>query len=199
MAPMGPADRGDARCVARSGKPIVNSRTDSSSLDRRIAGAMMPRDQQQHPLAGHDCLLEPAVDRTPGAIEIHAVEIEGALRLHGARAKPPVPASIERGARRWPTCRRCPRNRFWRRDSALLRRVFLFYFNSLRLIFLTRQRPNRCRDPGPELRLVRAELAHSSRCPWEVGSAPRPTPTFRPRSRPPQAPRPRTCRTGWVP
>jgi hypothetical protein len=39
----------------------------------------------------------------------------------------------------------------------------------LRQRLLARERPDGCRDPGPELGLLRAELAHWRRSLWERG------------------------------
>ena len=55
---------------------------DAAALNRRIVGALMAGDQQDYPLAPGDRLLQSTVDRSPGAIEVHAVEVEHPIRLY---------------------------------------------------------------------------------------------------------------------
>lgn len=84
--------------MARRRKPVVNRGADAPALDGWIAGPMMAGDQQQDAIAGADRPLERAIDRLPGGVEGHAVEVEHAVRLDRAAAKPLVPAAVEGGA-----------------------------------------------------------------------------------------------------
>jgi hypothetical protein len=92
MPPVSAANRRDLGGMARGVKPVVDRRSDSSSLDGWVAGAVMSGDQQQHAISAVDRRFERAVDRTPGLVEAHAVQVEDAVGLDGARAEPPVPA-----------------------------------------------------------------------------------------------------------
>jgi hypothetical protein len=56
----------------------------------------MPGHQKHDALPGGDRPFETAVDRLPRLVEIMAVQVEHPVRLDRARAKPPVPAGIER-------------------------------------------------------------------------------------------------------
>jgi hypothetical protein len=86
MAPVRGSDSCDIACVARRCEPVVNRGPDAPTLDRRLAGTMVPRDQQNHPIAASDRLLKAAVDRGPGGVETHSVEIEHSVGLDGAAA-----------------------------------------------------------------------------------------------------------------
>ena len=92
MTPMSPANRGDRAGMARSREPVVDGGPDFAALDRRIARAVVPGDQQNHAVASRNRLLEAAIDRLPGSVERHPVEIERAVRIYIARTQPPVPA-----------------------------------------------------------------------------------------------------------
>lgn len=81
MTPVRSADRRNARCMSRYGKPIVNRRTDSTTVQGRIAGTMVSGDQEHQALAGGDRLLKATVDGTPCRIEIHSVHVQNAVRL----------------------------------------------------------------------------------------------------------------------
>jgi len=96
MAPVRTANGGNARRLPRSGKPIVNGRADAAALDRRLARPVMTGNEQDEPVASVNCLLETAVDRAPGAVEGHPVEVEHPIGLGRARPEPPVPARVER-------------------------------------------------------------------------------------------------------
>ena len=91
MASVRAANRGNARRVPRSGKPIVNGRADAAALDRRLARPVMTGNEQDNPVAGVNRLLETAVDGAPRTVERHPVQVEHPIGLGRARAKPPVP------------------------------------------------------------------------------------------------------------
>jgi len=93
---MGAAHRGDRRGVPGRGEPVVHGSPDLSSLDRRLAGAVMAGDEQQHSVAARDRLVEAAVDGRPCRIERQAMEVEGAVGFDGPAAKPLVPSAVER-------------------------------------------------------------------------------------------------------
>jgi hypothetical protein len=67
-----------------------------TARDGRIAGTMMPGDQQQDAIAAGDCLLKRAIDRRPRRIQIHAMEVEHTIRLDRAAAQALVPATVQR-------------------------------------------------------------------------------------------------------
>ena len=77
----------------------------SPALDRRLAGPMMAGDEQHDAVAARDRLLERAVDRAPGAVEVHAVKVEDAVGLDSAASAAAGPscrrASFRALARRW--------------------------------------------------------------------------------------------------
>jgi hypothetical protein len=91
------ANRGDSRGVTRCGQPVVDRGADAASLDGLIARPMVAGDEKHDPVAGADCLVQSEVDRVPGAIEIHAVQVEHAVRGDGSGTQPPVPRAVERG------------------------------------------------------------------------------------------------------
>src|SRR5690349_12187303 len=84
--------------MARSGKPVVDGRADLAALERRVARAVMPGDQQHDALALVNRPLERAVDRAPGRVEVHSVQVDNAVRLDRTGAELSVPAGVE-GAR----------------------------------------------------------------------------------------------------
>ena len=97
MAAMGVPDSSDARRVARRSQPIVNSGADPSTFDRRIAAAMVAGYEQHDPISSRDRLFQCTVDRPPGAIEVHAVEVENSVGDDGARTQFLVPTAIQSG------------------------------------------------------------------------------------------------------
>jgi hypothetical protein len=66
------------------GKPVVHRGADAPALDRRVAGAMMAGNQKQDAIASVDGSFERAVDRLPGLIEVHSVQIERPIGLDRA-------------------------------------------------------------------------------------------------------------------
>ena len=180
MTAMRASDRGDILRMTGRGDPVMNRGPDAAALDRRLARPMMPGNQQENPFTAGDRLFERAVDRRPGAIQIHAVEVEHPVRLDRAAAQPLVPASIERLV--------CDRNRFpsetGRRTvtrSAMvddagcgavmpLHRLRRSPFPNRGRPHITRKRPDRCCDASPELGLIRVERAHGLLCPSAPGS-----------------------------
>ena len=199
MAPVRSSNRSDVACVPGGCEPVVNSGADSAALDRRLAGSMVTRDQQDHPFSARDHLLEAAVDGHPRFIESHSVEIDRAVRLDGSAAQSLVPAAVKRPLANWSALcgsdRRSPED--WRRGLCLGKLVRLF--SCFDFYFGTRERSDGRGDARPQLRLLRAERAHAPQHLWARGSAPRRTPTYRRRSQPPPAPRPRRCRSGSAP
>ena len=95
MTPVSAANGSDVRGVPRSLEPVVDRRADGAAADRWLARTMVARDQKHDAVAASDCLLERDVDCAPGAVEVHAVEVDDAVRLYSAAAEPPVPASVE--------------------------------------------------------------------------------------------------------
>ena len=91
MPAMGGADGRNVRRVAGRGQPVVNRRADASALDGRLAGPVVAGDQQQDAISAVDRLLEVAVDRRPGAVQVEAVEVEHSIGLEIAAADALVP------------------------------------------------------------------------------------------------------------
>lgn len=96
MAPVRAPHRGDARGMARNGKPIMDRGPDSSTLKRRIALPLMPCDQQENTVASCDRPLQGAVDRFPSAIKAMAVQIQRPVRLDPSAPQAAVPSAIQR-------------------------------------------------------------------------------------------------------
>jgi hypothetical protein len=63
----------------------VDGGPDLAALDRRIARAVMPGNQQNHTVSSRDRLLQAAIDRLPGTVERHPVKIERAVGIGIAR------------------------------------------------------------------------------------------------------------------
>jgi hypothetical protein len=74
----------------------MNSGADTPALNRRITAAVVASNQQQDPISATDCMLEGAIDRPPGRVEVHAVEVEHAVRLDITAPQPFVPAAVKR-------------------------------------------------------------------------------------------------------
>src|SRR5437868_2418565 len=164
------ADGSNLGGVPRGCEPVVNGRTNPAALDRRLAWAVMAGNQQYDAVPSHNCLVEPAIDRRPSAVEVLAVQIDHPVGCNRAGPELPVPGPVEgllRNGNR-PT-RSIPRLRCWRRSEA--RRGFYWWFGGGSGNLLPRQRPNGRRDARPELGLVRAERAHGPQRPWARGSA----------------------------
>jgi hypothetical protein len=123
MASVRVPNRGDIRRMARGFEPVMDRSPNPPSLDRRIAWPVMPGDQEQHAVAASDRLFETAIDCTPRGIEIHAMEVEHAIRLNRSAAKAFIPASVQGAFRRRPRMCHLPgarsrfcgaqNNRFW--------------------------------------------------------------------------------------
>jgi len=95
MTPVSAAHGGDPGRVPRCGEPVVDRGADLAPLHWGAAGPMMAGDQQDDALLALDRLLERTVDRPPGAVEAHPMEVDDAVRPDVAGAQPAVPASVE--------------------------------------------------------------------------------------------------------
>jgi hypothetical protein len=195
-----PSHSGDMLRMPGRSKPVVDSGPDAPSLHGRIAGPMMPGNQQENALAARNGLLESTVDRGPRAVEIHAMEIEHPVRLDRAAPELFVPAAVEgllSDRHRLVECRRsrgqAMRFSLWRVWSCNRP------LRKFRSRWITRQRADRCCDASPQLRLLRAERAHGPPCLSAPGSKPRHWPTSRPQLQPPPSQRPSKYRSGSVP
>src|SRR5258708_25794629 len=98
---MGAAHRGNRTGMRRGGQPVVHCGADFAALYRRIARAVMTRDQQQHTLAAGDRLIEAAVDRGPGAVEVQTVEIKHAIGIGTPSSELAIPAAVESLVSKW--------------------------------------------------------------------------------------------------
>jgi len=193
------AHRSDRGGMARGGQPVVNGGADLAPFDGRLAGSMMPGDQQQDAITARDRLFQTEVDRRPGAVQVQSVKVEHTVGISPPGGQLPVPAAIEglvgdrhgfglrlsrrTRVRRWPW-RDCPGKRTWNRSDR---------------DGLSRQRADRRRDPRPKLGFLRAEGAHGRPRPSAPGSGPGRSRTCRRRSPPLPRPIPRRYRTDWDP
>lgn len=198
MPSMSAANSGNSTCMPGRGEPVVHRRANAAPLDWRVSRACVAGNQQQHPLAGIDRLLERVVDRCPRSIEIVAMKVEDTVRFNRSGLQFSVPGPVQRRREAaWPLSgghrTACHRPSLRRSDAWRLCRWFArIGFHS------ARQRPN-CRGyPSPEPLFVRAERAHGPRRPWAAGSEPARRPTCPRRSAWPLLLPPRTYRTGWV-
>ena len=80
----------------------MNRCPDPSALDGRLAGARMPGDEKDYAIPPLDCLFQPAVDCSPSAVEIMAVQVDHAIRLDIAGFQAPVPAPVDAVQRNHP-------------------------------------------------------------------------------------------------
>lgn len=207
-------DSGDFARVTRCGEPIIDSRANPAALDRRLAGTMVSGNEQYHALTAGDRLIETAVDRCPGAVQIHPVKIDDSIRHHGAAAQLLVPASVEGGGavQVLPGSRKRPHQRRRRRSvetahlcsGSTMAPLHCRLGGRLSAPFtresgVARQRSNGRGDARPELGLVRAERAHERQRLWALGSALRLMPTCRRRSSLRPVPSPKRCRSGSAP
>ena len=200
MAAVGRAHCSNLGGMPRSREPVMDRRPDPTPLHRRLARTMMAGDEQQKALTARDGLIEAAVDDGPSRVEVHAVQVNDAVRRGGSASQLLVPAAVESLfsdrnrllAVHW--CGAC------RRPSLEpLGRNFGGPFGIFRKQPFARKRPDCRGDPGPKLRLFRAERAHAPRHPWARGSAPARWPTCRRRLPPPRHRRPSKCRSGLAP
>ena len=199
MTSMRAPNGGNIASVARSGEPIVYGRANAAPLDRRLAWTMVTGDQKHNSVAARDCVIEATIDGVPGSVEVHAMEIDNAVRSDSAGAELLVPARVERFLANWnrPSgCDHRPRDGFYRSRR---RHNFFRFYRDFRTGFLMGQRPDRGGDARPQLRFLRAERAHERQRPWAPGSALRLKPTCRLRLRPPLGQSPRRCRNGSGP
>ena len=123
MARMGAAHGGDAARVPRDREPVMDSSADSSATDRRLAPTVVTGDEKDDALAGIACSLQREIDGVPGSVEVHAVQVDYAVRLNGAGAQRAIPGAVER---------RAGPERFWRGRSRLARWHQLPGLNRLR-------------------------------------------------------------------
>ena len=81
MTPVSAPHGGDISGMTRSGEPVVNGSTNAAALHRRIARPVVTGDEEHDAIAARNRLLEAAVDRCPGRIEIHPVKVEHEVGL----------------------------------------------------------------------------------------------------------------------
>jgi len=80
MPRMCTSHRGNPHGVTGCGEPVADRRPNAPALDRWIAGAGVAGDEQHHPLIRRNRLLQAAVYRAPGTVEIVAVQIDDPIR-----------------------------------------------------------------------------------------------------------------------
>lgn len=184
MTAVGAADRGNLRRMPRSGKPVMNRGPDTAPLNGCLAGPMVSGDEQDHAFPAVNRALECSVDRLPGAVEIHAMEIEHPIRLNRAASDAALPSPVERSSK----SRRCrcgclrslsgeAKGRGFGPDD------FRLLFPCLSADFLSRERRDRRGHARPKRCFFRAERAHEQPHPWGARAAPARMRTFLQRSR----------------
>ena len=108
----------------------MHGSADLASSHRRLAGALMTRDQQDDSLATGKGALQSLVDRPPGAVQIHSMKVEDSVGFDRTRAKSLVPAAVQGrpdpGARN--RCRRLHRPSLNRLRLRFDSRSFYFCF-----------------------------------------------------------------------
>ena len=81
---VGSTNSGDPGSVARGAKPVMDRRPDLATLDGRLARSVVTGDEQDEAIPGIFGTFKRKVDRSPGAVEGVAVEIDDAVGLKGA-------------------------------------------------------------------------------------------------------------------
>jgi len=196
VTPVRAANRGNVTSMTGGRQPVVDRSPDRPAPDRRLARALVAGDQEDDPIAAPHRSLQLTVDRAPGAVEGHSVEVDDPIGLDVAARKALVPASVERSAKAAARLRRsrCVARPSWDIDGLL--RTWLSCF---RKIFVAGQGSDRGRDARPQRRFLRAERAHGPPRPSAAGQRRRRCPTFRRRSGSRRVHCPRRCRTGSAP
>ena len=200
MAAVSTPYRGNPRGMARCRQPVMNGGPDSAAFQWRLALALMPCDEEQHPVSCSNRALQPMIDGLPGAIETVAVEIDRSIGHDPSAFKSPIPIAVERRLVKifapnwrqfsWPWFRKPSpgpaRHGRGRRGGRQINRI-------------ARQRSDRRSHPGPQRGLVRGQVAHGPPSPSVAGPGPDLSPTSRRPSFVPPRPRPRRYRSGWRP
>jgi hypothetical protein len=200
MPPVRTAHCGDFGSMAGRRQPVIYCGPNPAALHRRLIGAVVAGDQQDDPLASSYRLLEAAVDRRPGRIEIHAVEVEYPVGFDCPAAHPLVPAAVEGSLMDWNRLQaRLRRDLCGWADSRSLRSGFGRLCRWTWNRFVARQRPDRRGNPGPGFGFLRAEGAHGRRHLSERGSGPPPKLTCHRQSPQRRPRRPNKYRSGWGP
>lgn len=94
MPPVRRAYCGDAGCMRRGREPVEHCGADFATSDGVITRSGMAGNQEHHALSGGDGAIECIVDRSPGLVQVTAVQIQHPVRLHRPRAEPSIPAGI---------------------------------------------------------------------------------------------------------
>ena len=81
--------------VTGSREPVVDRSPDPPPLQRRFARALVAGDQKHEAVSTRDSFVEAAVNRSPGGIQIKAMEVDDAIQRSGPAAQLLVPAAIE--------------------------------------------------------------------------------------------------------
>ncbi len=95
MAPVGSAHCCDPARVPGRMEPIVNRGADSPPLKRRLAGAVVTGNKEQQPVATSDRLLKRPVDREPGSVECHPMQIKNEVGLDRTGSQAAIPGAVE--------------------------------------------------------------------------------------------------------
>jgi len=96
MAAVGTTDGSDVAGVPRRCQPVMHGSTDLPPLNRRFAVAMVSGDEQDHPVARPNGVIEAPINCAPCPVKTHAVKIDGSVRLNRTTPQLLVPAAIQR-------------------------------------------------------------------------------------------------------
>lgn len=166
------ANRGNFGRMARRREPVMDSRAYAPTLHRRLTLAMMTRYQEENSVSPRNRVVEAAVNRGPGAVEVHAMKIKDPIGLDGAAPQSFVPRTVE--------CSFADRHRFgpprcWALHDFAARAWLAVDRDQVRgglgCVSFPRQGTNGCRHSSPEFCLFSAERPHGTRRPLAPRSA----------------------------
>lgn len=213
MARMRRPHRRNLPGMARNGQPIAHHCANTAAHVWPLAfwSGWLAGDEQQHPLATANGVVQRVVEHPLRGVECMAVQIHRSVRRHAARAQPPVPPAIQRYTRcrclGWHARRICRGSRVNRRKFMGLKgRCSWRSRPGIRWQHRAAPRPHGCHNAPPQRRLVSAEAAfRHAHPPPPAGQAcqqaTRQTrcraPPYRQRLCAPHRPRPKKCQTGW--
>lgn len=200
MTAMRPANCGNFGRMAGGREPVMDRRSNTAALHRRLTLAMMARNQEKNSLAARNRLVEAAVDCSPGAIEVHAMQIEDSIRFNGAVPQSLVPSAVERSfadRHGFLAFRCCALDGFYGWTWLAVDRFGTL--DRLGRFSFPGQGTNGRRHPCPEFCLFRVESSHGNRRPLAPRSVPRHWRTCRRPLQPLQALRPKRYQIDWDP
>ena len=93
------SDGSNVAGMSRCREPVMDGGPDGAPPHRKLAGSLVPGDQQQEALASRYCPVERSIDCPPRTIEAHSMKIDDAVGLDRSIAQAPIPAAVERRSR----------------------------------------------------------------------------------------------------